>query len=455
MGGGDTHFQVTLKGANLVPVTRGFFGGSRTNPMFKLSAFQMGQAEPFYVVYESETVENNLNPVWKKSSTSESLFGDPELPVMISVFDKQPNSETPIGTIETSLSEIKRKAVGDTDQVDASKIFKLKDANGKESGLIVVVEAKGGVDPDEEPPEPEPEPEPESDESQSMAAPQSNASMNSIPSLDSRRASATDTNMLMEFAKLQQALRDLTRKTDKLEKETSDLKKETSDLRHENKELKDRVKYLENSLKQDRKLMEMAQNDIKELKKNGGGGTAALNGSKHAPNPSILDGDLLLSASPSADSMDDKSGKSSRDRKDKDKHSSPSKKGSDHKSTSTLSTVDSNSDDKSKGDKHRSHSRNHDEKKESERSNRHQSPRRGSTTSMASKMSTASRSRRDKDDPSTKSPGGSRSMRRTRSTDGSSATPSRPGSRRPGSSSKSKEMGSRSEKGSSSRSRDR
>lgn len=444
--GGDHHFQITLKGANLVPVTRGFFGGSRTNPMFKLSAFQMGQTEPFYVVYESETVENNLNPVWKKSSTSEALFGDPELPVMISVFDKQPNSETPIGTIETSLSEIKRNAVGDTDQVDAKKIFKLKDANGKDAGLIVVVAAKGGVDPDEEPDEPEPEPEPEPE---AMAAPQSSSSMNSIPSLDSRRASSADTNTLMELAKLQQALRDLTRKTDKLENETKDLKKETSDLRHENKELKDRVKYLENSLKQDRKLMEMAQKDIGELKKNGGGGgNLNCNGSSHKPNPSVLDGDLILSASPSADSMDDKSGKS---RSTKDKHSSPRKGSSDHKSTSTLSTIDSNSDDKSKSDKHGSRSGRHgDEKKEAERSSRHNSPRRGSAASMASKVSV---SRRSKDgDASTKSPGG-RSMRRTRSTDGSSSTPSRPGSRRPGSSSKSKEMGSRSEKGSSSRTR--
>ncbi|CAB9504626.1 Copine-3 [Seminavis robusta] len=135
--------EFKLRGINIEPISKGMLRGSGANPMYKLLAFKMGSADPFEVVFESETIDNDLNPKWLQSSVSmeELCGGNKDLPIMVSVYDKEPTKETLIGTCETTVSDLVRKKVGETDSVDASMIFKLKDG-GQDKGMLVVVEAQ-------------------------------------------------------------------------------------------------------------------------------------------------------------------------------------------------------------------------------------------------------------------------------------------------------------------------
>jgi C2 domain len=141
--------DLKLRAVNLEPVPKGIIRGNGANPMYKVFGFQVGNENPFQVVFESETIDNDLNPKWIQTSISmdELCGGNRDLPIMISVYDKEGRKETLIGTCETTVADLMRKKVGEVDNVDASKIFKLKDG-GKEKGILVTIEAKISGDDD-------------------------------------------------------------------------------------------------------------------------------------------------------------------------------------------------------------------------------------------------------------------------------------------------------------------
>lgn len=227
------HLNLKLRGVNLESPSalRAFTAPS---PVYKLSAFQMGQANPFQVVMSSEIVAGNEKPVWKAASIDleELCSNDKDFPIMISVFDYA-EQELLIGTCETTVSGLIRNRVGNADDVDVAKVFALKDSSRQrnETGLIVVVEAFITDEP--------------LVGDHTMGA--------SFARRDQQLSDRNETNA--ELESLRKALDAMLLRTEKLEAETSD-------LRHENKRLNTKVGLLEETLMQTRTKMKTAIKDM-------------------------------------------------------------------------------------------------------------------------------------------------------------------------------------------------
>ena len=226
------YLNLKLRGANLESPSA-LRALSAPNPVYKLSAFQMGQAEPFHVVMSSEILAGNEKPVWKAASISldELCSNDKDFPIMISVFDYA-EQELLIGTCETTVSDLIRNRVGNADDVDVAKVFSLKDGSrhGNKTGIIVVVEAFLTEEP--------------------LVG---DGNMGTFSRGDHHRLDQNDTNA--ELKSLRKALDAVLIRTEKLEEETSD-------LRHENRHLNKKVTLLEETLMQTRTKMKTAIKDM-------------------------------------------------------------------------------------------------------------------------------------------------------------------------------------------------
>ena len=237
------YLNLKLRGAKLESPSMPF-AIVAPNPVYKLSAFQMGQAEPFQVVMSSEIVSESSNPIWKAISIDLEVLcnNDTDYPIMISVFDYA-EQEILIGACETTVSDLIRNKVGNTDECDVSKVFSLKDANAKnETGLIVVVEAFI------------------SDE----------LLVEDDRLENSHRQQNVISQNKSEIESLRNALDGLLVRTEKLEAETAY-------LRHDNKRLSHKVALLEETLLETRTKMKAATKEMNNLMNDANGSLQSIN----------------------------------------------------------------------------------------------------------------------------------------------------------------------------------
>jgi len=114
----DTVLFLTLSGKNMANV-EGWFGCS--DPFYEISmsvnAPDGGGAETWQTVYQSEHVENNLNPEWKEAEVDLGLiFGDLNRVMRVFVFDwEEGNKHNPMGFFEATVNEL-LDASGDDSQ---------------------------------------------------------------------------------------------------------------------------------------------------------------------------------------------------------------------------------------------------------------------------------------------------------------------------------------------------
>ena len=220
--------NLKLRGANLEsPSSR----DAPPNPIYKLSAFQMGTAHPFQVVLESDIILGDGTPIWKQTSISmeELCSGDKDFPIMISVFDCAA-TELLIGSCETTVSDLLRNKVGDADDVDVSKVFPIKNDQHKESGLLVVVEA-------------------------------------TITDKPQTQEESLETTTTTTADLLSSQLETLRKALDAVLLRTEALESETSELRHDNKRLLKKVAYLEDRFQENQTKTDRATKEIASLKR--------------------------------------------------------------------------------------------------------------------------------------------------------------------------------------------
>jgi len=101
---------LNLGAVNLVPLPKGFLDDA-TNAWYTISAFRAGNVSPFQVVYNSDTVADNLSPVWEECviGLDELCSGNLDWPILISVYDRQNSGrDGPMGSYQTTVSEILR-----------------------------------------------------------------------------------------------------------------------------------------------------------------------------------------------------------------------------------------------------------------------------------------------------------------------------------------------------------
>jgi len=208
-----------------------------------LSAFQLGHAEPFVVVLESESVVGDDTPTWLQTSISLDTICSQQLdfPIMISVYaclgstSTEKRDEFLVGVCETTVADLLRQQVGLVDNVDVSKVLKIKDDNRNERGILVVVEATISNQP------------------VSSEQKHTNNSLEKESSLISSQV----------LERLQQALEDVLGRTKSLERETAELK-------FHNKRLTKKVDALEEQL-------ERATKEISTMKHRKSSSTLIMN----------------------------------------------------------------------------------------------------------------------------------------------------------------------------------
>jgi len=131
---------LSLRGLGLKNVERTLFG--KSDPFFEVSALRESQnGSAWDVVYRSEYIDHNLNPVWKDARVSVDTLcrGDHAQPVKIAIFDYSKSGKyLSMGEFETSVEGLLEAKASNSN-------FALK------VGEIVIVNALifGKFDPDE------------------------------------------------------------------------------------------------------------------------------------------------------------------------------------------------------------------------------------------------------------------------------------------------------------------
>lgn len=147
--------SLTLGALNLAPITKGFTDAAR-NARFtvQLFAFRAGDANPFQLVYSSDPIRGDINPVWKECSIDldELCSGNLDWPIMITILDRQTNGrDANIGSYQSTVRELLRNQVEENTHKTNSAGPPTKMALRKgfrENGMLKVVKAEvhGGTE---------------------------------------------------------------------------------------------------------------------------------------------------------------------------------------------------------------------------------------------------------------------------------------------------------------------
>jgi hypothetical protein len=131
---GSGVFRLALKGEKLTNV-EGMF--SKSDPFFELARHaNAAGGQSFDNIFRSETVHNNLNPVWKEVVIDVSILcgGDPDLPLRLTVFDHESSGKHKLmGELNVTVNGL----IAAANRRDALKI-KRKD---QDTGSIFVLKA--------------------------------------------------------------------------------------------------------------------------------------------------------------------------------------------------------------------------------------------------------------------------------------------------------------------------
>ena len=139
---------LTLEGVGMRNV-EGWFGCS--DPMFyvEVPVISIDGSTKWQTFYQSEHVENNLNPQWKPATLPLAPLCNCDLdkPIRISFFDwEEDGRHNPMGYVVSSVNRLLySKATKKGDEWDLSKALITRSEEGEEFGKIVVVDVR--IDP--------------------------------------------------------------------------------------------------------------------------------------------------------------------------------------------------------------------------------------------------------------------------------------------------------------------
>ena len=148
---GDLMLQ--LRGLDMNNKEPGLFGLGRSDPFFsiaKKNSFQLNDfedgAETWNVIYRSEPINNNLNPMWDKVQLGlpELCFGDLEWPLKITIYDYENNgNHVFMGELRTCVKEMQQKISirGNADRNQALRVTRMMKGRELTAGIICVLEA--------------------------------------------------------------------------------------------------------------------------------------------------------------------------------------------------------------------------------------------------------------------------------------------------------------------------
>ena len=126
----DRMLHMTLEGLEMANV-EGWFGCS--DPFFRVQSLD---GDAWNTVFQSEHIDNDLNPKWKKAEISVDLLcgGDLDKPIQISIFDWDPTGNfTPMGFYQTSAS-----ALLDMGKDEKRNNFAVRDEKGELLGTVLI-----------------------------------------------------------------------------------------------------------------------------------------------------------------------------------------------------------------------------------------------------------------------------------------------------------------------------
>jgi hypothetical protein len=151
MGDSQGSLHLHLRGLDIKNVEPGLFGLGRSDPFFEVakknSDHSIGLTQ-WNVIYRSEHIDNNLNPLWTPCDIGleELCYGDLSWPLKISVFDHNHNGKHGlIGEYECTIGQLQQD-ISIKGNADRDKAIHLsteeKAVKGKSYGLLVVLKAE-------------------------------------------------------------------------------------------------------------------------------------------------------------------------------------------------------------------------------------------------------------------------------------------------------------------------